>query len=110
MQRNKAKALNTTTECCGAFFRENQDIGDIDVLTQLAGEMGLNGKEYRESLVTRKYKEAHQKALQDANEEAEITAVPTFIIGDTKVAGIRSKETLEQIIDDEFSRKKNGYP
>jgi predicted DsbA family dithiol-disulfide isomerase len=93
-----------------AFFQEDQDIGDIARLTRLAGEIGLDEKEYREALETRKYKESHQQALQHAYKESGITAVPTFIIGDTKVPGIRSKETLEQIIEDEISRHKPEFP
>lgn len=93
-----------------AFFQEEQDIGNIEVLTKLAGEIGLDEMEYREALETRKYKEAHQKALKHAYTEANITAVPTFVIGDTKIAGIRSKETLEQIINDELSRRKTDFP
>ncbi|WP_172372831.1 DsbA family oxidoreductase [Sporosarcina jiandibaonis] len=93
-----------------AFFQEDLDIGDIEQLTRLAGEIGLDEKKYREALETRKYKEAHQQALQHAYNEAGITAVPTFVIGDTKVPGIRSKEMLEQIINDEINRKKPGFP
>jgi predicted DsbA family dithiol-disulfide isomerase len=93
-----------------AFFQEDQDIGDIEILTRLASEIGLDEIEYREALETRKYKEAHQKALQHAYKEAGITAVPTFVIGDTKVAGIRSKETLEQIIEDEINKQKPDFP
>lgn len=78
-----------------AFFQEEQDIGNIDVLTKLAGEIGLDEKEYRTALENRTYREEHQKALQHAYNEADITAVPTFIIGDTVVAGIRSKENQE---------------
>jgi predicted DsbA family dithiol-disulfide isomerase len=89
-----------------AFFQEEQDIGNIDVLTKLAGEIGLDEKGYREPLTTRRYKEAHQKALKHAYEEANITAVPTFIVGETKVAGMRSRETLEQIIQDELNKQK----
>jgi predicted DsbA family dithiol-disulfide isomerase len=93
-----------------AFFQEDQDIGDINILTQLVGEIGLDENEYRAALETRKYKETHQQALQHSFKEAGITAVPTFVIGDTKVAGIRSKEMLEQIIDDEISRQKPDFP
>ena len=48
--------------------------------------------------------------MQYAYREADITAVPTFVIGDTKVAGILSKEMLEQIIADEISRQKPDIP
>ena len=91
-----------------AFFQEEQDIGDIDVLTSLATEVGLNKQEYREALVTRKYKEAHQKALDHSYQEASITAVPTFEIGETKVAGLRSKESLENIIEEELQKPKSN--
>src|SRR5262245_2324947 len=53
-----------------AFFREGLDIGDIDVLTKLAGAVGLDQKEFEEALRTRKYQEAHRRALHHAYEEA----------------------------------------
>ncbi|OMP68418.1 DsbA family oxidoreductase [Domibacillus epiphyticus] len=88
-----------------AFFQEEQNIGDVDVLTKLAGEIGLDETEYRAALEKRTYKEAHQKALKETFNEA-ITAVPTFIIGSTKLTGMRSKETLEQVIEDEKKKQK----
>ncbi|RSK47866.1 DsbA family oxidoreductase [Bacillus canaveralius] len=88
-----------------AFFQEEQDIGNIDILTKLAGEVGLDENEYRQALETRKYKEQHQKALQHAYTEANITAVPTFVIGDTVLSGVRSKETIEQAIEEELKKQ-----
>ncbi|WP_338789436.1 DsbA family protein [Priestia megaterium] len=93
-----------------AFFQEEQDIGDINILTKLAGEVNLNTDEYRSALETRKYRETHQKALQHAYKEADISAVPTFIIGDTKIAGIRSKESFEDIIAEEINKKQPDFP
>lgn len=104
--KEKGKGNEYNDRMLRAFFQEEQDIGNVEVLTNLADEIGLDEKEYREALETRKYKEAHQKALKHAYEEANITSVPTFVIGKTKVAGIHSKETLEQIIDDEMNRQK----
>ena len=59
-----------------AFFRDGQDIGQLDVLTRLAGEVGLDQKAFGEALRTHKYREAHQRALRHAYEEAEVTGVP----------------------------------
>ncbi|PKV63178.1 DsbA family oxidoreductase [Pontibacter ramchanderi] len=81
-----------------AFFQEEQDIGDIDVLTKLAGEVGLNEKEFRQALASRRYKEAHQKSLRHAYEEVGIQAVPTFIIGDKLVRGLLREEDLRRLI------------
>ena len=108
--KEKGKGNEYNDRMLRAFFQEEQDIGDIDVLTQLAAGMGLDEKEHREALETRKYKEVHQKASQHAYREADITAVPTFVIGDTKISGIHSKETLEQIIDNEISRQLPEFP
>lgn len=85
-----------------AFFQEQQDIGNIDVLSKLAVEIGLVESAFREALVTRKYKELQQKALQHAYNEADITSVPTFIIGDKRLQGFNSKETFDKVIDQEY--------
>lgn len=90
-----------------AFYQEEQNIGEIDILTKLAGEVGLDEAEFREALVNRKYKDEQHKALIHAYEEAAITSVPTFIIGDEKVQGFNSKETFEQIIAQEYKKIKS---
>jgi predicted DsbA family dithiol-disulfide isomerase len=99
-EQGKSNAYNQ--RIMKAFFQEEKDIGQIDVLTQLAIEVGLNGEEFKAALATRKYKEAHQKALHHAYEEAKITAVPTFIIGDRVLPGLYSKDTLERVIAEEI--------
>ncbi len=91
-----------------AFFQRGLDIGNLKVLTMLAGEVGLDQDEYRHALETRKYKEAHQQALDHAYNEVDITAVPTFIVGDRVVPGMRSKEALEQIILSEMDDPNEG--
>jgi predicted DsbA family dithiol-disulfide isomerase len=82
-----------------AFFRDGRDVGQIDVLTRLAGEVGLDEKEFGEALRTRKYREAHQRALRHAYEEAGVTGVPTFVIGDQTLTGLQDRGTLEAVIE-----------
>ena len=91
-----------------AFFVEGQDIGQIDVLTRLAGEVGLNEKDFEEALRTRKYRVAHQQALRHAYEEAGVTGVPMFVIGRQVLTGLQDRETLEAVIEEE--RKAQGNP
>jgi predicted DsbA family dithiol-disulfide isomerase len=85
-----------------AFFQDGLDIGDTQVLTELAGEVGLNETDFEEVLEARKYKEIHQQALQHAYNEAKITAVPTFMIGKRVLRGLYDKEALEQVIEEEM--------
>jgi predicted DsbA family dithiol-disulfide isomerase len=98
-EHGKANAYNH--RMFKAFFQEEQDIGRVEVLVKLAGEIGLNEAEFGEALETRKYKEAHQQALEHAYN---ITAVPTIVIGDTVLRGVRSKEALEQAINEELAK------
>ncbi|WP_226666566.1 DsbA family protein [Metabacillus litoralis] len=98
--KENGKANGYNEKILRAFFEGEQDIGNIEVLTNLAKELGLNGDEFKQSLVTRIYKHKHQEALNHAANEANIQAVPTIIIGDKILAGVRSKEELEEIIDE----------
>jgi hypothetical protein len=59
----------------------------------------------RESLRTRKYREAHRRALRHAYEEAGVTPVPMFVIGDQVVTGLQDRETLEAVIGEELARQ-----
>ena len=93
-----------------AFFVEGQDIGQIDVLTRLAGEVGLNEKEFEEALRTRKYREAHRRALRHAYEEAGVTGVPMFVIGGQVLTGLKDRETLEAVIEEELKAQGNTVP
>ena len=89
-----------------AFFREGQDIGDIVVLTKLAGEVGLDQREFEVALRTRKYREAHRRALRHAYEEAGVTGVPMFVVGDQALTGLQDRETLEAVIEEELAASK----
>jgi predicted DsbA family dithiol-disulfide isomerase len=81
-----------------AFFQEDQDIGQIDVLADLAADVGLSADEFRQALETRKYRELHEQALQHAYEVG-ISAIPAFVIGGQMLSGVQPKETIERMIE-----------
>ncbi len=87
-----------------AFFVESQDIGDIGVLTKLAGEVGLDEKEFEAALKNRKYRDAHQRALRHAYQEAGVTGVPMFVIGGQVLTGLQDRESLEAVIEKELTQ------
>ncbi len=93
-----------------AFFVEGQDIGQIDVLTKLAGEVGLNEEEFGEALRSRKYREAHRQALRHAYEEAGVTGVPMFVIGGHVLTGLQDRETFGAVIEEEQEGPKTSTP
>jgi len=87
-----------------AFFVEGRDIGDVAVLTELAGEVGLDRQDFAEALRTRRYREAHRQALRHAYEEAGVTGVPMFVIGERVLTGLQDRVTLEAVIEEELTR------
>lgn len=91
-----------------AHFQEEQNIEDIEVLTKVAGEVGLSQDVFKEALVSRKYREMHQEAIKHAHREVQIMAVPTFFIGDEVIQGFTSKENLAKRIDQEIEKNKEN--
>ncbi len=77
-----------------AFFQEEQDIGDIEVIVRLGVEVGLDAAELRKALEEDRYTFAHKKALKQAKEEANISAVPTIFIGSRRLQGVPSESEL----------------
>jgi predicted DsbA family dithiol-disulfide isomerase len=93
-----------------AFLVEGRDIGQIDLLARLAGEVGLDEKEFGEALRTRKYREAHRQALRHAYQEAGVTGVPMFVIGSQVLKGLQDRETLEAVIEEELKAHESPAP
>ncbi|WP_312429850.1 DsbA family oxidoreductase [Lacrimispora sp.] len=105
--RDMGKGADYNKRVFKAFYQEDKNIGEIDVLAKLAAEVGLDEAEFQKALVSGKYQEAHQQALAHAYEEAQITSVPTFLIGEERIEGAASKEVFEQVIDSELKKIKN---
>ncbi len=100
--KKQGKGVAYTDRLLRAFFQEEKNIGEIPVLTELAQEIGLDKDGFKQALEERKYKTIHQQALRQAYEEAEITAVPTFIIGNKKVRGLLRQQDLRKLIEQEL--------
>ncbi|GAB2551848.1 DsbA family oxidoreductase [Rufibacter soli] len=96
--REQGKGAAYTHRMFTAFFQESQDIGQVAILTKLAGEIGLDTKAFEEAVTSRRYKEAHEKALQEATQEMQIRAVPTMIIGNRIARGMLRAEDLVRVL------------
>src|SRR3954470_7265461 len=85
--RERGKGNDYNHRVLEAFFVEGRDIGDIDVLTGLAGEVGLDAREYEDALRSGRYREAHRRALRHAYEEVGVTGVPMLVVGGRILTG-----------------------
>ena len=83
-----------------AFFQRGEDIGDTDVLTRLASDIGLEGDDLRQALDNNLYRD---NVLADQREAKKLglRGVPAFI-ANRKIAlsGVQSLEALQKLVED----------
>lgn len=83
-----------------AFFERGEDIGKVDVLVGLAGELGLDGEALVAALRRREY-EAAVLADEREAETLGIRAVPAFVADRHVIlSGVQSVENLKELIAD----------
>jgi predicted DsbA family dithiol-disulfide isomerase len=81
-----------------AQWVDERDIGDLDVLAELASNVGLDGAALRATLEAGTYTE-RVKELEQICWQLGVAAVPTMIFGDTiAVQGAQPYEVLRQAI------------
>ena len=91
-----------------AYFEDDRDIGDVDVLTDIAGELGLDAEAFREALESHRYRDEVLAEEQWAM-QSEIRGVPAFIFADTYLlTGVRPPEQLERVIQQVQEELANG--
>jgi predicted DsbA family dithiol-disulfide isomerase len=80
-----------------AYFVDARDIGDAEVLVEIAASVGLPADQAREVLEKR----THQAAIDADWEKSRrygVTGVPTFVIGTRGVVGAQPYEALEELV------------
>ena len=80
-----------------AYFVDGRNIGDPDVLVDIAQSAGLSEKAAREVLTNRTFKDAVDADWQ-LSRHSGITAVPSFITGKYKVVGAQPYDVLADLI------------
>lgn len=63
-----------------AYFTEERDIGDIEVLTELVKGLGLEAEAFRSALEKGVYREREKAAVNYAKRELQVKTLPTLII------------------------------
>lgn len=79
-----------------AYFIDEKDIGDLEVLTELAGSLGLDQNEFKEALTSGTYTEKEKEAVSYSKNELKITCVPTLFINGRRI--ILQEYTKEELV------------
>ena len=80
-----------------AQFQEQKNINDLNVLSELAGQIGLDQEEFKQALVTRKYEQGVSRDVAEA-QRLGIQSVPCFIVDGRAIHGAQSYEALDKFL------------
>lgn len=80
-----------------AFFQHDRDIGQPEVLKEIAADVGLDAEGFAAALAERRYAERHQAGLAQAR-AAGVRAVPTIDIGSHRFEGVPDPDDLRKAL------------
>ena len=81
-----------------AYFVDARNVGDADVLVELAEAVGLSGTEARKVLTERSFKDAIDADWAKSGQYG-VTGVPTFAAAGFGVVGAQPYEALEALME-----------
>jgi predicted DsbA family dithiol-disulfide isomerase len=80
-----------------AYFVDARNIGDPEVLIEIAQSVGLDAEKAREVIEKRSFKSAVDADWNKSHQYG-VTGVPTFVVGRHGVVGAQPYEALEQLL------------
>lgn len=97
--RDQGKFEDAHTRLFRAYFQEGENIGEINTLLRLLGEIGLNESQLRDALDKHIYSSRLQQGLVKAREYG-VTAVPTFIVNGTeRIVGAQPYDAFQRCLN-----------
>ena len=88
-----------------AYFVDARNIGDPEILVEIAGAVGLPGEEARAVLAERRFKDAVDADWARSRQYG-VTGVPTFVAGGYGVVGAQPYEALVQLVEKAGARRR----
>ena len=82
-----------------AFFQEDRDIGDEDVIVDVAESVGIEAASARQAMNSPERLRQHRADLAYATETVGVTAVPSFVVNGKLVQGVSSATRLRNAVD-----------
>ncbi|MCT2253034.1 DsbA family protein [Corynebacterium sanguinis] len=82
-----------------AFFQEDRDIGDEDVIVDIAETLGMDAASVRQAMSSPERLRQHRADLAHATETVGVTAVPGIVVNGTLLQGVPSATRLKKSVD-----------
>ncbi|KPK61165.1 MAG: hypothetical protein AMJ59_01555 [Gammaproteobacteria bacterium SG8_31] len=99
MATDRGRGAQVADRLFRGFFEEGQDIGRVEVLTELGRDAGLDEDSIRECLTTDRYRDA-VRVTESQIRSAGLTGVPSFVVNRRlAVSGVHDPALLVSVID-----------
>ncbi len=95
--KKAGKALEYNARVFHAFFQEDRDIGDPAVLTELAGEIGLDESLFGAALESGEFAEPHKQSLKKAIRFG-VNSVPSVFIDGKLFQSVYDSKALRSLL------------
>lgn len=82
-----------------AFFQDNRDIGDEDVIVDIAESLGMDTQSVRSAMSDPDRLRQHETDLVYATETVGVTAVPGIVVNGALLQGVPSATRLKKTVD-----------
>jgi predicted DsbA family dithiol-disulfide isomerase len=82
-----------------AYFVDGVNLGDVEALLKIAGDVGLDVDAAREMLVSRSFSDSVDEDWEKSRQYG-VTGVPTFVAGRQGVVGAQPYEMLEKLLQE----------
>jgi predicted DsbA family dithiol-disulfide isomerase len=105
----REKFYNLHEKLFSAFFVDSRNIGDRNILRELASDSGIEEDVIESAWQDRKYQQRILNNYHEARQH-EIQAVPTFIFGKRKLTGVVAEEVMRSAASDMPGSQFNKIP
>ena len=95
----KGLAEQYTEAMFKAFFQQDRNIGDDEVIVDVAASIGLTREEVEDALTNESFRTAHRAELEHAVKELGVDSVPAIFVDGELVRGVPSATRLKKVID-----------
>ncbi|MBI3249333.1 MAG: DsbA family oxidoreductase [Deltaproteobacteria bacterium] len=95
--KDEGKAAEFSRAVYSAYFQDEQNIGDLEVVLGLARQVGLDPTMVQEHLSAGTYRQRLATAQQEARSLG-ISGVPTFVVGPAQIIGAQSPEVFVNML------------
>ena len=98
-EQGREKFYDLHEKLFAAFFVDSRNIGDRNILRELAADCGIDNEAVESAWQDEKYQQRIQSSYHVARQH-EIQAVPTFIFGERKLTGVVTEDLMRSAARD----------